>query len=100
MYYTESYEKVNGAGSISSFGGHAFDAYRLVAAAVPAALKQGKPGTAKFRQALRDGIEGSHEVVGVHGVFNMSPSDHWGLDERGRELVEVRNGAFKLISTD
>lgn len=100
LYYTESYEKVNGAGSISSFGGHAFDAYRLVAAAVPAALKQGKPGTAKFRQALRDGIEGSHEVVGVHGVFNMSPSDHWGLDERGRELVEVRNGAFKLISTD
>lgn len=98
LNYTADYEKANGAGSISSFGGHAFDAYRLVAAAVPAALKQANPGTAEFRKALRDGIEGSHEVVGVHGVFNMSPTDHWGLDDRGRVLVEVQNGAFKLIS--
>jgi branched-chain amino acid transport system substrate-binding protein len=96
--YTKEYEQANGAGSISSFGGHAYDAYRLVASAVPAALKKAKPGTAEFRQALRDGIEGSHEVVGVHGVFNMSQTDHWGLDDRGRVLVEVQNGAFKLIS--
>jgi branched-chain amino acid transport system substrate-binding protein len=96
--YTKEYEQANGAGSISSFGGHAFDAYRLVASAVPAALKKAKPGTAEFRQALRDGIEGSHEVIGVHGVFNMSQTDHWGLDDRGRVLVEVQNGAFKLIS--
>jgi branched-chain amino acid transport system substrate-binding protein len=98
MDYTAKYEKANGAGSISSFGGHAFDAYRMVAAAAPAALKQASPGTSEFRKALRDGIEHSQDVVGVHGVFNMSPKDHWGLDERGRELVVVRNGAFKLIS--
>jgi branched-chain amino acid transport system substrate-binding protein len=98
LEYTADYEQANGAGSISSFGGHAYDAYRLVAAAVPAALKQARPGTAEFRQALRAGIEGSHEVVGVHGVFNMAQADHWGLDERGRVLVEVQNGAFKLIS--
>lgn len=98
LNYTADYEKAYGAGSISSFGGHAFDAYRLVAAATPAALKKASPGTAEFRQALRDGIEHSHEVVGVHGVFNMSPTDHWGLDVRGRVLVEVRNGAFKLMS--
>jgi branched-chain amino acid transport system substrate-binding protein len=96
--YTARYEQAHGAGSISSFGGHAFDAWRLVEAAVPVALKKARPGSAEFRQALRDALETNRDVVGVHGVFNMTPSDHWGLDERGRVLVKVENGAFKLIS--
>lgn len=96
--YTASYEKAHGAGSISSFGGHAFDAYRLVEAAVPVALKKAKPGTAEFRKALRDAMETNRDVVGVHGVFNMTANDHWGLDDRGRVLVKVDNGGFKLLA--
>ena len=38
------------------------------------------------------------EGVGfTHGVFNMSPTDHQGLDARARVLVKVENGDWKLV---
>jgi branched-chain amino acid transport system substrate-binding protein len=37
-------------------------------------------------------------VVGVHGVFNMTPTDHFGHDERSRVLARVEGGAFKLVT--
>jgi branched-chain amino acid transport system substrate-binding protein len=97
MEYTKEYEEKYGAGSVSSFGAHMLDAYKLFEAAVPAALKKGQPGTPAFRQALRDAIETDREVVGAHGVFNMSPNDHYGHDERARVLVKIANGDWKLI---
>ncbi len=60
--------------------------------------KNTKPGTAEFRAALRDAIENEKKVPGVHGVFNMSPTDHYGLDRRARVLLQVQNGAFKMVS--
>ena len=51
-------------------------------AAVPLALKQARPGNAEFRAALRDALERVKEVRGAHGVFNMMPTDHLGLDQR------------------
>lgn len=97
MEYTKEYEAKYGAGTVSSFGAHMLDAYRVFAAAVPTALKKAKPGTAEFRQALRDAIENEKETVGAHGVFNMSPTNHYGHDERARVLVKVENGGWKLI---
>lgn len=91
------YEAQHGAGSFSSFAGHAFDAWRIVEAAIPAALKTAKPGTPQFRAALRDAIESNKEVVASHGVFNMTPTDHFGLDERSHVLVKIDNGAYKLL---
>ena len=38
------------------------------------------------------------EVAGAHGVFNMSASDHFGLDERARVLVRVQGGEWKVLS--
>lgn len=99
MEYTKLYEEKYGAGSVSSFGAHMFDAYRVFAAAVPAALKKAKPGTAEFRQALRDAIESEKETSGAHGVFNMSPTDHYGHDERARVLVRIEKGDWKLINS-
>jgi branched-chain amino acid transport system substrate-binding protein len=99
MEYTKQYEEKYGAGSVSSFGAHMFDAYRVFAAAVPAALKKGKPGTAEFRQALRDAIESEKETVGAHGVFSMSPTDHYGHDDRARVLVRIEKGDWKLINS-
>ncbi len=96
--YAKAYEAKYGAGSVSSFGGHMWDAWRVASHAIPVALKKAKPGTAEFRSALRDAIEGTKDVVGVHGVFNMSPTDHAGLDRRARILLQVQNGAFKVIS--
>ena len=96
--YAKAYEAKYGKGSLSSFGGHMWDAWALASRGIPAALKKAKPGTAEFRAALRDAIETEREIVGVHGVFNMSPTDHSGFDGRGRVLLQVQNGAFKLIS--
>jgi branched-chain amino acid transport system substrate-binding protein len=75
-----------------------WDALQILSRAIPAAKKKAKPGTAEFRAALRDAIEASKEVVGVHGVFNMSSADHYGHDRRARVLLQVQNGAFKVIS--
>ena len=97
MTYIKAYEAAHGKGSVSTFGAHAWDTGRLLQAAVPVALKKAKPGTAEFRAALRDALEGSKEVAGAHGIFNMSPTDHLGLDQRSRVMVEIQNGGWKLV---
>ena len=96
--YTRRYEEKYGPGSFSSFGAHIYDAYLLLAAAAPTALKTAKPGTPEFRSALRDALEQSKEVVGLHGVFNMSPTDHFGHDARSSTLIRVENGDWKVVA--
>lgn len=96
--YIRRYEEKYGPGSLSAFGAQIYDAFLLFEAAVPVAMKTAKPGTPEFRKALRDAIESGKEVVGTHGVFNMSPTDHYGHDARARVLVKVENGDWKLIS--
>jgi len=93
--YIARYEAAYGKGSVSTFGAHAWDAGLLLKAAVPVALKKAQPGTPAFRVALRDALEQVKEVAGAHGIFNMSPSDHLGLDQRARVMVKIENGAWK-----
>ena len=99
LEYKAAYEKAYGVGSVSTFGGHAWDAGKLLAAAIPAALKKAQPGTPAFRQALRDAIEAVKDVPGAHGIFSMSPTDHLGLDQRARVMVEIANGKWKLMGS-
>lgn len=94
--YVTKYEAAYGKGSISTFGAHAWDAGQLMAAAVPAALKKAQPGTPAFRSALRDALEQIKEMPGAHGIFNMSPGDHLGLDQRARVMVKIEGGTWKL----
>ncbi|HJV91965.1 MAG TPA: ABC transporter substrate-binding protein [Azonexus sp.] len=94
--YQNKYEAVHGKGSINAFGGYAWDAGQLLANAVPLALKKAAPGSREFRLALRDALEGTKNVAGAHGVYNMSATDHLGLDQRARVMVTVREGAWKL----
>ena len=96
LEYVFAYELAYGKGSVSTFGGHAWDAGRLMAAAVPVALKKAQPGTPEFRAALRDALENSKNVAGAHGIFNMTPTDHLGLDQRARVMVKIENGTWKL----
>lgn len=96
LAYIAKYEAAQGKGSVSTFGGHAWDSGLLLQNAVPAALKKAQPGTKEFRAALRDALEATKDLVGVHGVFNMSPSDHLGFDQRARVMVRIENGAWKL----
>ena len=95
--YVSAYEAAFGKGTVSTFGGHAWDAGLLLKAALPVALKNAQPGTPAFRSALRDALETVKELPGAHGVFNMSPTDHLGLDQRARVMVKIENGAWKLV---
>jgi branched-chain amino acid transport system substrate-binding protein len=96
MEYVTKYEAAYGKGSASTFGAHAWDAGKLMQVAVAAALKKvPTPGTPEFRSALRDALENTREVAGAHGIFNMSPTDHLGLDQRARVMVKVENGTWK-----
>ena len=93
--YIVPYEAKYGKDSRTTFGGHAYDTYLLLAKAVPEALKKGKPGTKEFRAGLRDALETSN-VVGTHGVFVMGPQEHNGLDNRARVMIRIDNGQWML----
>ncbi|GAB6049759.1 ABC transporter substrate-binding protein [Hydrogenophilus islandicus] len=97
MEYVQLYEGKYGKGSVSTFGAHAWDAGKLLAAALPEALKKAKPGTPEFRAALRDALENVKNVAGAHGIFNMSKEDHLGLDQRARVMVQIQNGTWKYV---
>jgi branched-chain amino acid transport system substrate-binding protein len=94
--YITKYEAKYGKDSRSTFGGHAWDSYVLLANAIPQALKKAQPGTKEFRAALRDALEAEKEVVASHGVYTMSPSDHNGLDNRARTMIKIDNGKWVL----
>jgi branched-chain amino acid transport system substrate-binding protein len=83
-------------GPRSMFASLAWDALKIMEAAVPKALKNGQPGTEKFRAALRDAIEGTRGLKGAGSVFTMSPTDHSGVNQFGMSLMKVENGKWKL----
>jgi len=95
--YIGKYEKAFGAGTFSTFGGHAWDSGLLLEKAIPVALKSAQPGTKQFRAALRDAIEKTTNLTVSHGVMNMTPNDHLGFDQRARVMVEVKGGTWKLV---
>jgi len=94
--YMAAYEKQFGTRP-ATFGANTYDAGLLLQRAIPTALKAGQPGTEAFRAALRDALEQEKDVVGCQGVFNMSPTNHNGMDERARVLVVVKEGKFRLL---
>jgi branched-chain amino acid transport system substrate-binding protein len=96
LAYVTKYEAAYGKDSVSTFGAHAWDAGQLLAAAIPVALKKAQPGTPEFHAALRDALEGLKNVAGAHGIFNMSPTDHLGLDQRARVMVKIEGGTWKV----
>ncbi|MEZ5889145.1 MAG: ABC transporter substrate-binding protein [Xanthobacteraceae bacterium] len=95
--FTKRYEQTFGEGTRNAFGGYSYDGYLLLDAAAAIALKKAQPGTPEFRQALRDALEQLKNVVGTHGVYNITPTNHNGLDERARVLVRVDNGVWRLM---
>jgi len=72
---------------VSTFGGHAYDAFMVVVEAVKNA---GTPD----RDKVRDAIENLKGFVGTAGVFNFSPTDHTGLDLDAFEMLTVKDGKF------
>ena len=95
--YVKAYEGKYGAGSMLTFGANTFDAGLLLQKAIPQALAKARPGSAEFRAALRDALEQSREVVGAQGIFNMSPQNHNGMDQRARVMMTVKGGKWVLV---
>lgn len=94
--YIDRYTALHGAAP-ATFGANVFDAGLLLEQAIPLAAAKAQPGTAQFRAALRDALEQTTELVATQGVYNMNPADHSGFDERGRELITVKDGQWRLL---
>ncbi|WGG51135.1 ABC transporter substrate-binding protein [Rugamonas sp. DEMB1] len=74
----------------STFGGYALDALNL---SVDAIKRAGSTDKEKVRTAL----ETTKGFVGTTGVFNMSPTNHMGLDLSAFRMVEVKSGDWQLL---
>ncbi len=97
LVHLKAYEAKFGAGTITQFSGHAYDVGLILQRVIPVALKTAKPGTPEFRQALLTAIESEKEIAASHGVYNFTPTDHAGLDNRGRVLLTVKDGTWALV---
>jgi len=87
--YKKAYEKKYGE-DVSTFGGHAYDAFEIL---VSALKKAGAD-----REKVRAAIEGTTGLVGTAGVFNFSPSDHNGLGLDAFEMLTVKDGKFVVLA--
>jgi branched-chain amino acid transport system substrate-binding protein len=74
----------------STFGGHAYDGFTILAEAVS------RVGT--DRNKVRDAVEGIKGFAGIGGVFSFSPTDHNGLTMDCFEMLTVKDGKFTPLS--
>ncbi len=74
---------------VSTFGGHGYDALMILTKAIQTA------GT--DREKVRSAIENLKGFVGTAGIFNLSPTDHNGLDIDAFAMLTVKNGKFALL---
>ena len=89
-----AYEAKYGVDSRSQFAGHSYDAFEVLKRIIPVALKAGKPGTAEFREGIRQALMSEKEIVATQGVYNWTEKDRYGLDDRARILLTVKNGKY------
>jgi branched-chain amino acid transport system substrate-binding protein len=89
-----AYEAKYGPNSRSQFAGHSYDAFLVLERVVPVALKKAKPGTPEFRDAIREAFLTEHEIAASQGVYNFTDKDRYGLDDRSRIILTVKNGKY------
>jgi branched-chain amino acid transport system substrate-binding protein len=89
-----AYEAKYGANSRSQFAGHSYDAVLLLERVIPVALKTAKPGTPEFHEAIRQALLSEHEIAASQGVYNFTEKDRYGLDDRSRIVLTVKNGKY------
>lgn len=97
LAFKKAYEDKFGENTLNAFSAYSYDAYLISDAAVAKAKEKAEPGTAEFREALRDAIESTEELVGTHGVYNITPDDHIGVDQRAAVLVTIENGDWQVV---
>ncbi|MBZ0216934.1 MAG: ABC transporter substrate-binding protein [Fimbriimonadaceae bacterium] len=88
--YRDAYEAATGS-DVSTFGGHAYDAFKILVAAIERA---GSSDPA----AIRDEIEKTTGFMGTAGLVNMSPTNHLGLDLTAFRMLEIRDGDWTIVA--
>src|SRR5665213_3502361 len=78
----------------TSLAGHSYDAFLVLERVIPVALKKAKPGTPEFREAIREAFLTEHEIAASQGVYNFTEKDRYGLDDRSRIILTVKNGKY------
>jgi branched-chain amino acid transport system substrate-binding protein len=89
-----AYEAKYGPNSRSQFAGHSYDAFKVLERVIPVALKTAKPGTPEFREAIRQAFLTEREIAASQGVYNFTESDRYGLDDRSRIILTVKDGKY------
>ncbi|KRR30220.1 ABC transporter substrate-binding protein [Bradyrhizobium retamae] len=89
-----AYEAKYGANSRSQFAGHSYDAFEVLKRVIPVALKKAKPGTPEFREAIRLALISEKEIAASQGVYNFTEKDRYGLDDRSRIILTVKDGKY------
>jgi branched-chain amino acid transport system substrate-binding protein len=97
MALVKAYEAKYGPNSRSQFAGHSYDAFQVLERIVPVALKKAKPGTQEFREAIREALLTEREIAASQGVYNFTEKDRYGLDDRSRILLTVKDGKYVLV---
>jgi branched-chain amino acid transport system substrate-binding protein len=89
--YKEDFEAYTGA-TVSTFGGHAYDALSMVVIALEDL--DDDLDLAEARAAIRDSIEGIKSFAGTGGVFTMSATDHLGMAPGSLAMIEIIDGTW------
>ena len=74
----------------STFGGYAYDALALAVDAM-------KRANSTDKEKVRNALEQTKGFIGTTGAFNMTASDHMGLDLSAFRMVEVKSGNWALL---
>ena len=98
LAYRAAYEKANGEQPTDGFSSYSFDGWVVFVDAATRALATGaKPGSPEFRNALRQALFTTKDVVGTQAIYNFTPADRHGVDARSRVLVQIEDGKYKLL---
>lgn len=92
-----AYEAKYGPHSRSQFAAHSYDAFEVLKRIIPVALKEAKPGTPEFREAIRKALLSEKELAASQGVYNFTEKDRYGLDDRSRILLTVKDGQYQVV---
>jgi len=92
-----AYEGKYGANTRNQFGAHIWDVFEILKRVVPVALKTAKPGTPEFKEAIRQALLSEKNLAASQGVYNFTEKDRYGVDDRARILLTVKDGKFAVV---
>lgn len=76
--------------SVSTFGGHAYDAFQIFKKAYKISVKE--------NIEMTKAIENIKGYLGTYGEFNFSQNDHNGLDMDAFIMLKINNGDWELMN--